>query len=81
MVDSFHQPKDVPLPADPTRSVRKFYSGLHIPVVVTGNTYSVGMILYGGDGDHGGPITMKIEKPGNWKKLVNRYDNYMTQGL
>lgn len=79
MVESFHQPKNVPLPADPTRSVRKFYSGAHIPVIVTGNPYSVGMILYGGGGDHGGPITMKIEKPKDWKELINKYKGYMTQ--
>ena len=69
----------MPLPADPTRSVRKFFSGMHIPVIVAGNYYSVGVILYGGGGDHGGPITKKIETPKNWAKLVDKYKDFVTQ--
>jgi hypothetical protein len=79
MIESFHQPKNVPLPADPTRSVRKFFSGMHIPVIVAGNYYSVGVILYGGGGDHGGPITKKVETPKNWANLVSKYQDFVTQ--
>ncbi len=68
-----HVPPEVPLPADPTRSVRKFFSGAHMPVIVTGHAYSGGTVLYGGGGDHGGPITKKIELPKNWDKLVKKY--------
>ena len=73
MKGNFHVPKDVPLPADSSRSVRKFFSGMHLPVLVAGNNRSWGSALYGGGGDHGGPITKKIELPKNWNKLVVQY--------
>lgn len=73
MKGNHHLPKDVPLPADPTRSVRKFFSAMHLPVVVAGINYSSGVALYGGGGDHGGPITKKVEIPKNWDKLVAKY--------
>ena len=76
MKDNHHEPKDVPLPADPTRSVRKFFSSLHLPVVVAGINYSSGIAIYGGGGDHGGPITKKINLPKNWNELVKRYKGY-----
>jgi len=72
-VDNNHLPKTVPLPADPTRSVRKFWSPLHLPVIVAGLNYSSGVAIYGGGGDHGGPITKKIEIPKNWDKLTSKY--------
>ncbi len=68
-----HIPKEFPLPEDPTRSVRKFHSGLHLPVVVAGMDYSYGVAFYGGGGDHGGPITKKIELPKDWKTLTEKY--------
>jgi hypothetical protein len=73
MRGNHHLPKEVPLPADPARSVRKFFSSMHLPIVVAGINYSSGVALYGGGGDHGGPITKKIELPKNWDKLVARY--------
>jgi hypothetical protein len=73
MKGNFHVPKEVPLPEDPTRTVRKFFSGLHLPILVAGNNISWGCAMYGGGGDHGGPITKKIETPKNWKKLVAKY--------
>jgi hypothetical protein len=73
MKGNFHVPPEVPLPADPTRTARKFWSGRHLTVLVAGNNYSWGAAMYGGGGDHGGPITKKIELPKNWKKLVAKY--------
>ena len=73
MIDNNHLPKEVPLPADSTRSVRKFFSGKHIPVVVGGMEYSFGVALYGGGGDHGGPVTKGVKTPENWSELVGRY--------
>ena len=73
MKGNFHVPKEVPLPEEPTRTVRKFFSGRHLLVFVTGNDYSWGSIMYGGGGDHGGPITQKIETPKNWNMMVAKY--------
>jgi hypothetical protein len=73
MIDNNHDITDVPLPADPTRSVRKFFSELHLPLVVAGMDYSFGVAFYGGGGDHGGPITKKIELPKNWEQLKTEY--------
>jgi hypothetical protein len=73
MKGNFHVPKEVPLPADPTRTVRKFFSGRHLPVFVASNNFAWGAIMYGGGGDHGGPITKKVELPKNWNRLVARY--------
>jgi len=73
MKGNHHIPKDVPLPADPTRSVRKFFSTMHLPVAVAGMDYSHGVAFYGGGGDHGGPITKKIHLPKNWDKLIDSY--------
>jgi hypothetical protein len=70
-----HRPKNVPLPLDPTRSVRKFWSDLHLPIVVAGKN-NLAIAFYGGGGDHGGPITKKINLPNNWDKLVARYKDY-----
>lgn len=63
----------IPLPLDMTRSVRKIFSGSHLPIIVAGNANSPGGALYGGGGDHGGPITKQIELPANWDALVERY--------
>lgn len=68
-----HIPKDVPLPAEPTRSVRKFFSSMHLPIIVSGLETTGGIALYSGGGDHGGPITKKIELPKNWDSLVAEY--------
>jgi hypothetical protein len=68
-----HIPKDVPLPEDPTRSVRKFLSNLHMPVAVAGMSFCMGIAFYSGGGDHGGPITKRIDLPRNWDELVEKY--------
>jgi hypothetical protein len=73
MIDNNHDITDIPLPADPTRSVRKFFSELHLPLLVAGMDYSFGVAFYGGGGDHGGPITKKIEVPKNWEQLKAEY--------
>ncbi|HWU03276.1 MAG TPA: hypothetical protein VN222_11110, partial [Novosphingobium sp.] len=49
----------IPLPLDMSRSVRKVLSGAHLPIIVAGNENSPGGALYGGGGDHGGPITKR----------------------
>jgi len=72
MIGHHHEPKSVPLPLDPTRTARKFWSGMHLPVIVAGGN-GIALVLYGGGGDHGGPITKKINLPGNWGELVERY--------
>jgi hypothetical protein len=35
--------------------------------------YSFGVAFYGGGGDHGGPITKKIDLPKNWEQLKAEY--------
>lgn len=64
----------VPLPLDQQRSFRHFMSGKHLPIIVAGNAHSIGAALYAGGGDHGGPITKKIDLPGSWSDLVKRYN-------
>ncbi|NLE74674.1 MAG: hypothetical protein GX604_08625 [Actinobacteria bacterium] len=76
--ENFHEPKDVPLPMDATRSTRKFWSTLHLPIVVAGENYPA-LLFYGGGGDHGGPVTAKIRLPGNWDELVERYGDCAVQ--
>lgn len=77
MQQNCHTPKDVPLPLDLNRSVRKFFSGLHLPVMVAGHENSWGGALYGGGGDHGGPITRQVTLPRDWDSLVAEYhDDY-----
>lgn len=75
MIGNFHKPKGVPVPADPTRSVRKFWSGLHLPLAIAGIN-GIAIAFYGGGGDHGGPITKKIQLPKNCDQLVTRYKDY-----
>lgn len=75
MKGNHHQPRDVSLPADASRSARKFFSGMHLPVVVAGMDYGFGMLFYGGGGDHGGPVTKKINLPQNWGRLVTEYED------
>jgi hypothetical protein len=54
-----------------TRSVRKYYSSMH----VAGLNFSSGVALYGDGGEHGGPITNRIELPKNWGKLLAKYNH------
>jgi hypothetical protein len=72
-----HFPEEgIPLPSENTRSVRKFFTSLHLPVIVAGMENMGGIALYAGGGDHGGPITKKVNLPKNWKKLVAEYKGY-----
>jgi len=75
LVEHHHEPKTVPLPADGTRTVRKFWSDLHLPIIVAGGT-GIALAFYGGGGDHGGPVTAKIHLPKNWESLVAQYRYY-----
>jgi len=79
LTGNHHEPKGVPVPLDPTRSVRKFWSGLHLNVVVAGEN-APALLFYGGGGDHGGPVTAKIRLPKDWDALVARYSDYESQG-
>ncbi len=76
MVGNNHRHPDVPLPLEATRSTRKFMSGDHIPVIVSSIARSGGVLIYGGGGDHGGPVTKKMTLPKNWKELVAKYSGY-----
>jgi hypothetical protein len=70
-IDNNHiNPNGPILTLDPTRSCRKFWSKDHLVLVVAG----LGRVTsYAGGGDHGGPVTKKVELPANWKKLVAKY--------
>ncbi len=78
MIGHHHEPTTVPLPAESTRTVRKFWSDLHLPIIVAGGT-GVALAFYGGGGDHGGPVTAKIRLPKNWDELVARYADYESE--
>jgi hypothetical protein len=71
--ENCHAPEEVPLPIEPTRSVRRIFDPTHLMIIVVGEPYYPGMTLYGGGGDHGAPVTKKIELPRNWAKLVAKY--------
>ena len=75
LIGNHHRPQNVPLPLDPTRSVRKFWSGMHLPIVVAGGT-GPALAFYGGGGDHGGPITKRMRLPERWSELVAQYKDY-----
>jgi hypothetical protein len=42
-------------------------------LIVIGEPYHSHVALYGGGGDHGGPVTQKIDLPMNWNELVTKY--------
>jgi hypothetical protein len=68
-----HVPAHAVLPDGPGYSVRHYWSDEHVFLIVGGNNYgSMGVALLGG-GDHGGPSCTKIELPGHWDALVERY--------
>jgi len=73
MKGNHHLLKGVLVPEEPSRSVRKFFRDMHLPIIVAGLDYAWGAAMYSGGGDHGGPITKKIELPGNWEQLVAKY--------
>jgi hypothetical protein len=75
MIGNCHEVVPVELPLDPTRSARKFWSDMHLPIIVAGGD-GLGLAFYGGGGDHGGPVTAKIDLPKNWDELVARYRDY-----
>jgi hypothetical protein len=74
MVGNNHLPDScVPMPAEGTRSVRKYWDTEHMMIIVGGSNYGASGVSYGGGGDHGGPVTKKLQLPGNWKTLVEKY--------
>ncbi len=66
-------PKTVPLALESTRSVRRIFDPDHLMLIVIGEPYHRHVALYGGGGDHGGPVTKKIDLPVSWSELVNKY--------
>jgi hypothetical protein len=73
LIENNHVPEEVILPLEGTRTVRKIFDPEHLLLVVVGEPYYPGMTLYGGGGDHGSPVTKKIQLPANWNKLVAKY--------
>jgi hypothetical protein len=74
LVYNHHMPKEVVVPVESTKStIRQFLSAEHLFIIVAGATMD--LCAYGGGGDHGGPVTKKIELPRNWEGLVKKYDN------
>lgn len=74
MIGHHHEPPNVPLPASPTASVRKFWSDIHLPIIVAGGNGTAASYYAGGS--HGGPVTAKIHLPERWSALVAEYGDY-----
>jgi hypothetical protein len=64
------------LSAEPTRPVKKFFAGLHLPIAVAGMSYCNTVTMYGGGAGHGGPATHKIVLPKKWDELVEKYKDF-----
>lgn len=64
---------DVVMPVDPSHSVRKFWNIDHLFIVVGGSNYGASGVAFGGGGDHGGPVTKKVQLPKDWDNLVSKY--------
>jgi hypothetical protein len=74
MVGNNHLPDNcVPMPAETSRSVRKYWNDDHLLIIVGGSNYGASGVSYGGGGDHGGPVTKGVQLPRNWKSLVEKY--------
>ena len=64
------------VPMDDSFSVRKYWDVKHLHIVVSTNgAMPRGCAMLGG-GDHGGPVTTKIDFPRNWESLVSEYKEY-----
>lgn len=71
-----HLPESAPLPMDGSFSVRKYWDINKLRIIVsTSGAMPRGCAMLGG-GDHGGPVTKKIDLPRNWLKLVDEYKEY-----
>jgi hypothetical protein len=66
------QLKGTPLPAEGTRSFRKFWTEESITIIVGGGFYAPFIAAYGG-ASHGPRSYKKIELPPNWKELTEKY--------
>ena len=68
-----HVPESVPLPLDGSFSARKYCDKKYLHLVVsTGGAMPRGCAMLGG-GDHGGPITAKVQLPQRWPELLEEY--------
>jgi hypothetical protein len=74
-----HLPQDVLLPVDSSYSSRKFWSAEHLLIIVGGGNYASSGIAFAGGGDHGGPVTKKVQLPKDWDKLVAKYKNIVPE--
>jgi hypothetical protein len=72
-----HLPESVPLPLDPESSVRKYWDTKHLQLVVASSGAAPRGVAMLGGGDHGGPVTEKIEFPKNWSNLVKAFEDYV----
>jgi hypothetical protein len=74
IIGNNHLPENcVPMPAETSRSVRKFWNDEHLFIVVGGSNYGASGVSYGGGGDHGGPVTKKVRLPEGWRSLAEKY--------
>ncbi len=75
-----HLPETVPLPLDDSVSVRKYWDPRYLHIVVsTGGAMPRGCTMCGG-GDHGGPVTTRLEFPDSWEALLSEYGDYLDIG-
>ena len=77
MIDNNHLMPGMVLPATPDVTVKKFFSDRHLLPIVTGMSYGNAICMYGGGGDHGQPVSAKVQLPRNWSKLVEQYKDYV----
>ena len=78
LINAHHIPKELVLPVVSSKStMRRFLSDEHMIAIVAGanDFLSFDIAAYLGGGDHGGPVTKKVELPKNWNKLVKKYQD------
>jgi len=73
LIGNNHLPRDVVMPVNSSHSVRRFWDSEHLLVIVGGSNYGTSGVAFGGGGDHGGPVTKKVDLPKDWDNLVNKY--------
>lgn len=75
MIGNNHLPENcVPMPAETSRSVRKYWNDDHLLIIVGGSNYGASGVSYGGGRDHGGPVAKTLQLPRNWEALVEKYN-------
>ena len=74
--DNNHMPGSVPLPMGDEYSVRRYWDKNHLQIIVASSGAAPRGVAMLGGGDHGGPATIKIELPKNWRELLKIYGDY-----